>query len=246
MHGVGQVGDELAQLRVEVDDGGGRGAQHRVAHDPDGGDAHRTIVGAAPRAAAGRRRYGALVTPITAHHARALVSSTVDGLSVGLAEAALDHPARSPARRRLYLAAGTAATFDAAVQELPALRLAVRGVEPEPVSPGELANWLDHGLVTGAWGLAVTVADAPLAGCCGGAAPGVRTCCSGWPWAWPPPPRPCRPGGGRPPCAPSPTRGRRPWTTSSRRCWTPPPVDVGPRAGARRPPSRGSPRACEG
>jgi hypothetical protein len=31
------------------------------------------------------------------------------------------------------------------------------------VSPGELANWLDQGLVTGAWGLAVTVADGPLA-----------------------------------------------------------------------------------
>ena len=29
------------------------------------------------------------MTPFTAHHARALVSSTVDGLSVGLAEAAL-------------------------------------------------------------------------------------------------------------------------------------------------------------
>jgi hypothetical protein len=103
------------------------------------------------------------VTPFTAHHARALVSSTVDGLSVGLAEAALDHPARSPARRRLYLTAGAAAALDAAVRELPALRLAARGEEPEPVSPGELANWLDQGLVTGAWGLAVTVADGPLA-----------------------------------------------------------------------------------
>ena len=48
-HGLGQVGDELLQLRVEVDDGGGRGAQHRVAEEPDGGDAHPTIVGGGPR-----------------------------------------------------------------------------------------------------------------------------------------------------------------------------------------------------
>jgi hypothetical protein len=103
------------------------------------------------------------VTSFTAHHARALVSSTVDGLSVGLAEAALDHPARSPARRRLYLASGAAAMADAAVHELPALRRAAHGVDPEPPSPGELANRLDQGLVTCAWGLAVTVADGPLA-----------------------------------------------------------------------------------
>ena len=44
-HGLGQVGDEAAQLRVEVDDRGGGGAQHGVAEQPDGGDAHPTIVG---------------------------------------------------------------------------------------------------------------------------------------------------------------------------------------------------------
>ena len=44
----------------------------------------------------------------TRHRARALVSSALDGVLVGAAEAALDHPKRSPARRRTYLVIGGA------------------------------------------------------------------------------------------------------------------------------------------
>ena len=40
LHGLDQVGDEPAQLRVEVDDRVGRGTQHRVAEEADGLDGH--------------------------------------------------------------------------------------------------------------------------------------------------------------------------------------------------------------
>ena len=49
-----EVGDELPQLGVEVDDRRGGRPQHGVAEQPDGGDAHPTIVGGAVGPSAAR------------------------------------------------------------------------------------------------------------------------------------------------------------------------------------------------
>ena len=43
-HGVGEVADQATQLGVEVDDGLGGGAQHGVAEQADGSDAHAAEV----------------------------------------------------------------------------------------------------------------------------------------------------------------------------------------------------------
>ncbi|MCO7222304.1 hypothetical protein, partial [Klenkia sp. PcliD-1-E] len=59
------------------------------------------------------------MAPGTRHRARALVSSVLDGVVVGAGQAALDHPRRSPARRRAYAAVAGAVLADAALAELP-------------------------------------------------------------------------------------------------------------------------------
>lgn len=101
---------------------------------------------------------------MTSHHARAVVGSAADGLVLALCGALLDHPARSAARRRLYLAMAGVAAVDVGVAELPALRAAlVDGVPPEQMSSEELAVRLRQGVVVGAWGLVLTVVDGPLA-----------------------------------------------------------------------------------
>ncbi len=99
----------------------------------------------------------------TRHRVRALVSSAVDGVLVGAAEAALDHPRRSPARRRTYLAMGGALLADALVGELPTLRAIAAGRPPRPVDPAQQQLTVAAGLVSAGWGLLVTVVDGPLA-----------------------------------------------------------------------------------
>ena len=44
LHGLGEVLDELAQFLVEVDDGIGRRAQHRIAEQTDGLDGHAVLL----------------------------------------------------------------------------------------------------------------------------------------------------------------------------------------------------------
>ena len=103
------------------------------------------------------------MSPVTSHHARAVVGSTAAGLVLALCGALLDHPAGSAARRRLYLATGAVVALDVVVQELPVLRAALEEHEPpEPVAPEELDLRLQQGLVVGAWALLAAVADGPL------------------------------------------------------------------------------------
>ncbi|OMQ13992.1 hypothetical protein A7K94_0219770, partial [Modestobacter sp. VKM Ac-2676] len=59
---------------------------------------------------------------LAAHRVHAVLSSVVDGVAVGGAEAALDHPARSAARRRVYLAGMAVVAAETVAHELPALR----------------------------------------------------------------------------------------------------------------------------
>ena len=82
VHRVGQVGDQLAQLRVEGRDLHRRGAQHRVAEEPDGLDGHGS-----PSTRAGRR---------TGRHAR--VGATDADAAAGAPAPAVDR--RRIARRR--------------------------------------------------------------------------------------------------------------------------------------------------
>ena len=104
------------------------------------------------------------MSPVTPHHARAVVGSAADGSVLALCGALLDHPPRSAARRRLYLAMSGVAAVDVGVAELPALRAAlVDGVPPEPMGFDELELRLRQGLVVGAWALLLTVVDGPLA-----------------------------------------------------------------------------------
>ena len=99
----------------------------------------------------------------TRHRARALVSSVLDGVLVGAAEAALDHPKRSPARRRTYLVIGGALLTDALVGELPTVRAIAAGRPPRPVEPAQQQLAMAAGLVSAGWGALVTVVDGPLA-----------------------------------------------------------------------------------
>ncbi|MFQ1001201.1 hypothetical protein [Modestobacter sp. SSW1-42] len=103
------------------------------------------------------------MSPVTAHHARAVVRCATDGLLLGLAEAALDHPARSRDRRRLYLAAAAAVAADSVVQEEPWLRQLLEGTQPDPPATEDLHVLLRQGVVACGWGLLVTVVDGPLA-----------------------------------------------------------------------------------
>jgi len=97
------------------------------------------------------------------HRAHAVVSSVVDGLLVGGAEAALDLPARSRQRAVVYTGLLALTGADTLAKELPALRRMARGLPPEPVPGFESLAAVRSGLVCGAWGLLATVADGPLA-----------------------------------------------------------------------------------
>jgi hypothetical protein len=99
----------------------------------------------------------------TSHRVRAVASAALDGLVVGGAEAALDLPARSWARARVYLAITAAVTVETVLRDLPALRRAVRGLPALPDDPQDQAARLHQALVTTGWGLVVTVVDGPLA-----------------------------------------------------------------------------------
>ena len=96
----------------------------------------------------------------TPHHVRAVVGCAADGLAVALSEALLDHPARSPARRRLVLALAGVAAADVAAEELPAL---VRREPSDPMTTEELQARVRQVLLVGVWGLLVTAVDGPLA-----------------------------------------------------------------------------------
>jgi hypothetical protein len=97
------------------------------------------------------------------HRARAVVSAALDGLVVGGAEAALDQPPRTWARHRIYLALGAAVSTETVLRELPALHRVLRGLPAIPADPRDEAARLHQGLVTTGWGLAITLADGPLA-----------------------------------------------------------------------------------
>lgn len=97
------------------------------------------------------------------HRVRALVSSALDGVVVGAAEAALDHPKRSPARRRTYLGISGALLADVLVGELPTVRAIAAGRPPRPVDPAQQQLAVAAALVSAGWGLVVTVVDGPLA-----------------------------------------------------------------------------------
>jgi hypothetical protein len=97
------------------------------------------------------------------HRARAVVSSLVDGLLVGGAEAALDLPARSRQRAAVYAGLFAVTGADTLVKELPALRRIARGLPPEPAPGSESLAAMRSGLVCGAWGLLATIVDGPAA-----------------------------------------------------------------------------------
>jgi hypothetical protein len=100
---------------------------------------------------------------VTSHHARAVLRCATDGVTLGLAEAALDLPARSRARRRLYLAVAAAFAADGLVQELPWVRLLVEGSTPDRPAAEDLDVLVRQGALAVGWGLLVTVVDGPLA-----------------------------------------------------------------------------------
>jgi hypothetical protein len=97
------------------------------------------------------------------HRLRAVLSSLVDAVVVGGAEAALDFPPRSRERAAVYAGVTAVAATDALVPELPMLRRALRGLPPEPTLPADRTALLRQALVSGAWGLLVTVVDGPAA-----------------------------------------------------------------------------------
>lgn len=99
----------------------------------------------------------------TRHRARAVVSSVLDGVVVGLGEAALDHPRRSAARRRTHLGVGALVLAHAAVDELPTVQAIAAGRPPRPVAPAEQQLSMAAGLVSVGWGFLATVVDGPLA-----------------------------------------------------------------------------------
>jgi hypothetical protein len=103
------------------------------------------------------------MSPVTLHHVRAVVRSAADGLVLGLSEAALEHPAHSPGRRRLYLATAGVMVADGVVQEEPALRLLVQGLQPDVPPTEDFRVLLRQTAITCGWGLLVTVVDGPLA-----------------------------------------------------------------------------------
>jgi hypothetical protein len=100
---------------------------------------------------------------LTRHRLRAVLSSLVDAVVVGGAEAALDFPPRSRQRAAVYAGVTAVAATDTLVPELPTLRRALRGLPPEPTLPADRTAVLRQALVSGAWGLLVTVVDGPAA-----------------------------------------------------------------------------------
>ncbi|MQA34201.1 hypothetical protein [Modestobacter roseus] len=100
---------------------------------------------------------------LAAHRVHAVVSSVVDGVAVGGAEAALDLPPRSAARWRVYLAVMAAVAADTVAQDLPSLRRAFQGMPLEPTDPADHAVLRHQGLVSTGWGLGVTAVHRPLA-----------------------------------------------------------------------------------
>jgi hypothetical protein len=98
----------------------------------------------------------------TRHRARAVVSSVLDGVVVGLGEAALDHPRRSAARRRSQLGVGALVLAHAAVDELPTLQAIAAGRPPRQAAPAEQQLSMGAGLVSVGWGFLATAVDGPL------------------------------------------------------------------------------------
>ena len=107
--------------------------------------------------------YRAGMASLAAHRVHAVVSAVIDGVVVGGAEAALDWPPRSAARWRRYLALTALVAADTVAHDLPSLRRAFQGMPPEQPLPADRAVLRNTGLVTTAWGLAVTVVDGPIA-----------------------------------------------------------------------------------
>ncbi|MGY1838626.1 MULTISPECIES: hypothetical protein [unclassified Modestobacter] len=100
---------------------------------------------------------------LSAHRVHAVLSSVVDGVAVGGAEAALDHPARSAARRRVYLAGMAVVAAETVAHELPALRRTFRGMPIEPPDPADQAVLRHQGLASVGWGLGISAVHRPLA-----------------------------------------------------------------------------------
>ncbi|MCZ2807362.1 hypothetical protein O2W18_19830 [Modestobacter sp. VKM Ac-2983] len=98
---------------------------------------------------------------LAAHRVHAVISTLVDGLLVGGAEAALDLPPRSAARLRVYLALMGATAADTIAHDLPALRRTFQGMPTEPTPPADQAVTRHQALATMAWGLAATAVHRP-------------------------------------------------------------------------------------
>ncbi|WP_299957777.1 hypothetical protein [uncultured Modestobacter sp.] len=99
---------------------------------------------------------------LASHRVHAVLSTVVDGLTVGAAEAALDHPARSAARLRVYLAMMAAVAADTVAHDLPSLRRAFAGMPVEQADPADRAVLRHQGLATVGWGLGATAVHGPL------------------------------------------------------------------------------------
>ncbi|MCV2491478.1 hypothetical protein OF117_19210 [Geodermatophilus sp. YIM 151500] len=100
---------------------------------------------------------------LTSHRVQAVAGSLVDGLVVGVTEAALDHPGRSAARRRLYLVLAASVVADALWRDWPALRSAAAGMPDDARDSAELTVLVRRSLLTLGWSAVVTVVDGPLA-----------------------------------------------------------------------------------
>ncbi|GAA4750137.1 hypothetical protein GCM10023328_36050 [Modestobacter marinus] len=100
---------------------------------------------------------------LASHRVHAVISTLVDGLTVGGAEAALDLPPRSAARFRVYSALMLTVAADAVAHDLPSLRRTFRGMPVESASPADRAVTRHQALATTGWGLAATAVHGPLA-----------------------------------------------------------------------------------
>ncbi|WP_222193672.1 hypothetical protein [Modestobacter italicus] len=100
---------------------------------------------------------------LASHRVHAVLSTVVDGLAVGGAEAALDHPARSAARLRVQLAVVAVVAAETVAHDLPALRRAFSGMPTQPTHPADQAVLRHQGLVRTGWGLGAAAVHGPLA-----------------------------------------------------------------------------------
>ncbi|MCZ2847756.1 hypothetical protein [Modestobacter sp. VKM Ac-2978] len=98
---------------------------------------------------------------LASHRVHAVISTLVDGLTVGGAEAALDLPPRSAARARVYLALLAAVAADTVAHDLPSLRRTFQGMPVESASPADQAVTRHQALATAGWGLAATAVHRP-------------------------------------------------------------------------------------